>query len=421
MRFIHTADLHIGKIVCEHSMLDEQRHILARILEAVDSEKPDAVLIAGDVYDKSVPSAEAVAVLDDFLVKLAAAGTKVFVLSGNHDSAERIAFGGRLMKGMGVYMSPVYNGEFAPVTLCDSEGEVDVWMLPFVRPANVRACLAGDDEREAVKDYTSAVQAALAQMHFTPGRRNVLLAHQFATGAERSESEENVGGLDNVDASVFEKFDYVALGHIHKPQNVLKDDDGTVRARYSGTPLKYSLSEAAHKKSVTVVELGASRACNEFRTAGVICDDIDVHAGDLFAGTGMRADLQGREVPLKPLHDVREIRGTFAELVSPEFRTAQVAAGNKLDDFVYVKLTDENDVPDAAQKLRGIYPNLMMLDYDNERTRNQQIAVGVEAVEKKSPMQLFGEFFEEMTRREMNPEELEFVQGVVDGIWEGER
>ena len=408
MRFIHTADLHIGKIVCEHSMLDEQRHILARILEAVDSEKPDAVLIAGDVYDKSVPSAEAVAVLDDFLVKLAAAGTKVFVLSGNHDSAERIAFGGRLMKGMGVYMSPVYNGEFAPVTLCDSEGEVDVWMLPFVRPANVRACLAGDDEREAVKDYTSAVQAALAQMHFTPGRRNVLLAHQFVTGAERSESEENVGGLDNVDASVFEKFDYVALGHIHKPQNVLKGDDGTVRARYSGTPLKYSLSEASHKKSLTVVELGAA-------------GNAGGATGDLFAGIGMRAALQVREVPLVPLHDVREIRGTFAELVSTEFRTAQVAAGNKLDDFVYVKLTDENDVPDAAQKLRGIYPNLMMLDYDNERTRNQQIAVGVEAVEKKSPMQLFGEFFEEMTRREMNPEELEFVQGVVDGIWEGER
>ncbi|WP_290746056.1 exonuclease SbcCD subunit D [Fibrobacter sp. UBA4309] len=389
MKFLHLADLHIGKRVCEHSMLDEQVYILREILGIVCEEHPDAVLIAGDVYDKSVPSAEAVAVLDDFLVKLSATGTKVFVLSGNHDSAERIAFGGRLMKGMGVYMSPVYNGEFAPVTLKDEMGEVDLWMLPFVRPADVRAHLESDEDRDAVTDYTSAMRMAIAQMKFTEGRRNVLVAHQFVTGAERSESEENVGGLDNVDASVFEKFDYVALGHIHKPQNVAKDADGTVRARYSGTPLKYSLSEAAHAKSVTVVELGAA--------------------------------LQVREVPLKPLHDVREIRGTFAELVSPEFRTAQVAAGNKLDDFVYVKLTDENDVPDAAQKLRGIYPNLMMLDYDNERTRNQQIAVGVEAVEKKSPMQLFGEFFEEMTRREMNPEELEFVQGVVDGIWEGER
>lgn len=388
MKFIHTADLHIGKIVCEHSMLDEQRHILARILEAVDSEKPDAVLIAGDVYDKPVPSAEAVAVLDDFLVELAARKVRTFVLSGNHDSAERIAFGGRLMGKSGVHVSQVYSGKFAPVTLSDSEGEVDVWMLPFVRPVNVRACLAGDDERDAVKDYTSAVKAALAQMHFTPGRRNVLLAHQFVTGAERSESEENVGGLDNVDATVFAAFDYVALGHIHKPQNVLKGDDGTVRARYSGTPLKYSLSEAVHKKSLTVVELNAGK--------------------NLI-----------REIPLVPLHDVREIRGTFAEIISPEFRNAQVAAGNKLDDFVYIKLTDENDVPDAAQKLRGIYPNLMMLAYDNERTRNQADVGIAEAVDEKKPMELFGEFFEGRNGRPMKAEESEFVQDLISSIWGG--
>ena len=265
----------------------------------------------------------------------------------------------------------------------------------------------GDDERDAVKDYTSAVKAALARMRFTPGRRNVLIAHQFVTGAERSESEENVGGLDNVDATVFAAFDYVALGHIHKPQNVLKGDDVTVRARYSGTPLKYSLSEAVHKKSLTVVELGAA------------ANAVDV-AGDLFAGNagaGMRAALQIREIPLVPLHDVREIRGTFAEIVSPEFRNAQVAAGNKLDDFVYVKLTDENDVPDAAQKLRGIYPNLMMLAYDNERTRNQADVGVAEAVDEKKPMELFGEFFEGRNGRAMNAEETEFVQDLINGIW----
>ena len=388
MKFIHTADLHIGKTVCEHSMLDEQRRILARILEAVDSEKPDAVLIAGDVYDKPVPSAEAVAVLDDFLVELAARKVRTFVLSGNHDSAERIAFGGRLMEKSGVHVSQVYDGKFVPVTLSDSEGEVDVWMLPFVRPVTVRANLVTDEERDAVKDYTSAVKAALAQMHFTPGRRNVLLAHQFVTGAERSESEENVGGLDNVDATVFAAFDYVALGHIHKPQNVLKGDDGTVRARYSGTPLKYSLSEATHKKSLTVVELGAGKSVL-------------------------------REIPLVPLHDVREICGTFAEIVSPEFRNAQVAAGNKLDDFVYIKLTDENDVPDAAQKLRGIYPNLMMLAYDNERTRNQADVGIAEAVDEKNPMELFGEFFEGRNGRPMKPEESEFVQDLISSIWGG--
>ena len=393
MKFLHTADLHIGKSICEHSMLDEQRHILASILEAVRGEKPDALLVAGDVYDKSVPSAEAVAVLDDFLVRLSETGTKVFVLSGNHDSAERIAFGGRLMENRGVYMSPVYGGEFAPVTLQDEFGEVDVWMLPFVRPATVRACLGSDEERDQVTDYTSAMRMAIAQMHFTPGRRNVLLAHQFVTGAERSDSEENVGGLDNVDASVFDGFDYVALGHIHKPQNVAKDTAGNARVRYSGTPLKYSLSEAGHKKSLTVVEL-----------AGKSADGL--------------AGIEVREVPLTPKHDVREIKGTFAELVSPEFQRRQLAEGLELDDFVYVKLTDENDVPDAVLKLRGIYPNLMMLDYDNERTRNQHITVGDGKVERKTPMELFGEFFSDMTKRELNEEESEFVQDIIDGIWE---
>ena len=393
MKLIHTADLHIGKSVCEHSMLDEQRFILANILEVVATEKPDALLIAGDVYDKSVPSAEAVAVLDEFLVQLSKTGTKVFVLSGNHDSAERIAFGGRIMADRGVYMSPVYSGAFTPVTLKDELGEVDVWMLPFVRPATVRACLEGDDDRAQVTDYTSATRMAIAQMKFADGRRNVLLAHQFVTGAERSDSEESVGGLDNVDALVFEGFDYVALGHIHKPQNVAKDAAGVARVRYSGTPLKYSLSEKDHKKSLTVVELGGKTQ------------------------SGL-ADISVREIPLKPAHDVREIRGTFAELVSPEYQRKQVAEGLKLDDYVYVKLTDENDVPDAALKLRGIYPNLMMLDYDNERTRNQRITVGDTKVEQRTPMELFGEFFTDMTKRELNEEESKFVQDIIEGIWE---
>ena len=393
MKLIHTADLHIGKSVCEHSMLDEQRRILSKILEVVATEKPDALLVAGDVYDKSVPSAEAVAVLDEFLVQLSKTGTKTFVLSGNHDSAERIAFGGRIMADRGVYMSPVYNGVFTPVTLKDEAGEVDVWMLPFVRPATVRACLNSDEDRAQVTDYTSAMRMAITQMKFTDGRRNVLLAHQFVTGAERSDSEENVGGLDNVDASVFEGFDYVSLGHIHKPQNVAKDSAGVARVRYSGTPLKYSLSEKDHKKSLTVIELGAKEQ-------------------------SALADISVREIPLTPEHDVREIRGTFAELVSPEFQRKQVAEGHRLDDYVYVKLIDENDVPDAALKLRGIYPKLMMLDYDNERTRNQRITVGDTKVEQKTPMELFGEFFTDMTKRELNEEESEFVCEIIEGIWE---
>lgn len=397
MKFIHTADLHIGKRVCEHSMLEDQKYILNQIIKIVDDEAPDGVILAGDIYDKSVPSADAVDVLDDFLVELSGHCQNVFVLSGNHDSAERIAFGGRLMQNQGVYMSPVYDGSFTPVTLKDSVGEVDVWMLPFVRPATIRACLGSgevaDAEREQVVDYTSAIQMAVSKMDLKPGRRNVLIAHQFVTGAQVDEggSEEFVGGLDNVESYAFDGFDYVALGHIHRPQNVAKNESGVGRVRYSGTPLKYSLSEANHEKSVTVVELGAANngAC----------------------------ELSVREVPLKPLRDVRKIEGSFAELVSAEFRNAQKRDGKSLDDYVYVVLTDENDVMDAAAKLRGYYPNLMALSYNNSRTRSVA-NLDFENVDKKTPAEIFNDFFKEMNNREMDSEESEFVKNMIESIWE---
>ncbi len=395
MKFIHTADLHIGKRVCERSMLSEQQHILQAILTAVKAEKPDALFIAGDIYDKAVPPAEAVSLLDDFLVALAATGTKVFVLCGNHDSAERLAFGGRLMENENIYMSPLYSGTFTPVTLQDEFGAVDIWLLPFVRPAVVRAGLQSAEERSKVTDYTSAVRLSLSKMNFKAGRRNVLLAHQFVTGAERSESEENVGGLDNVEAAVFAGFDYVALGHIHKAQNVAYDAAGQVRVRYSGTPLKYSLSEAGQRKSLTVVELGEAQE-------------------------GKLAPIIMREIPLLPNHELREIKGSFAEIISPEFRQKQLAMGLKADDYIYVKLTDENDITDAALKLRGIYSNLMMLDYDNERTRSQKITMDIAKVEQKSPLELFSAFFLEMTKRELNAEESEFLRGIIEKIWGAE-
>lgn len=412
MKFLHLADLHIGKRVCEHNMLEDQEYILGQVLEVVRAESPDAVLIAGDVYDKSVPSAEAVSVFDDFLVKLSSTGTKVFVISGNHDSAERIAFGGRLMQSKGVFMSPVYDGEFVPATLRDEFGEVDVWMLPFVRPADVRAVenrdsagnSCGGDVPEAkpenvpvIADFTDAVRVAISKMKFTAGRRNVLLSHQFVTGAERSDSEENIGGLDNVDASVFAGFDYVAMGHIHKPQNVSTScDEGPVaRARYCGTPLKYSLSEAIHEKSVTVVEL-----------AGIT--DI---AQNL-------AQLNVRTVPLVPLHDVRKVRGMFADIVSPKFIAEQEAAGKKLDDYVYVELTDEIDIPDAVMKLRGTYKNLMTLTYDNTRTRMQSTKMEAVNVKEKSPMELFEDFYKEQNGIEMSSEQRELMDSLIHKIWE---
>lgn len=400
MKFIHTADLHIGKRVCEHSMLEDQKYILDEILKIVDVEKPDAVLIAGDVYDKSVPSAEAVNLLDNFLVELSHRGTRTFVLSGNHDSAERIAFGGRIFAQGNIFMSPVYSGTFAPVTLKDEFGEVDVWMLPFVRPANIKSCLGEGEEadslREKITDYTTAIQTSLSKMARTPGRRNVLLAHQFVTGAQVDESgsEEFVGGIDNVDSSAFDGFDYVALGHIHRPQNVAKNGDGVGRIRYSGTPLKYSLSEASHVKSVTVVELGA------------------IPAGK------SGAELNIREIPLTPMRDVRKIEGTFSELVSVEYRDSEIREGRSLSDYIYVVLTDENDVADAAAKLRAYYPNLMSLCYNNSRTRSES-NLNFEDVEKKSPIVVFGDFFKEMNNRPMNEEESDFVKGLIESIWEG--
>lgn len=401
MKFLHLADLHIGKRVCEHSLIEDQKYILGEILKIVEAENPDAVLIAGDVYDKSVPSAEAVDVLDDFLVNLSATGTKTFVLSGNHDSAERIAFGGRLMAGRNVFMSPVYSGRFEPVTLKDEFGEVDVWMLPFVRPANIKACLGNGEEAEAesekITDYTSAIQMAVSKMQRTVGRRNVLLAHQFVTGAQVDEngSEEFVGGLDNVDSYAFDGFDYVALGHIHRSQNVAKNESGVGRVRYCGTPLKYSLSEANHVKSVTVVELG--NAASEI---------------------GKSAELKIREIPLRPLRDVRKIEGEFTELVSSNFRDAQVGEGKSLEDYIYVVLNDENDVADAAAKLRAYYPNLMTLTYNNSRTRSVA-NLDFENVDRKSPSEVFGEFFKEMNNRPMDEEESDFVRDLIESIWEG--
>ena len=327
MKLIHLSDLHLGKRVNNFPMLEDLAYILDRILEIIDGEQPDAVRIAGDVYDKTVPSAEAVALLDDFLVKLADRSLPVLLISGNHDSPERLAFANRLMEGRGVHIAPVYHGQVAPVTLEDAHGPVDFWLLPFLKPAHIRRFFP----EEGVESFTDAMACAIRHMPLDPARRNVLVTHQFVTGAERCESEElSVGGVDNVDASVFAPFDYVALGHLHGPQNV----DGA-RVRYCGTPLKYSFSEVRHQKSVTVAELGD------------------------------KGTLDVRTVPLIPKRDMVELRGGFAQVTSPEFYS-QVDR----DAYVRVILTDENDIYDAMGQLRPIYPNLMRLDYDNLRTRS---------------------------------------------------
>ena len=376
MKLIHLSDLHIGKRVNEFSMLDDQAYILKRIEQIIHEEKPHAVLICGDVYDKSVPSAEAVMLFDDFLCRLAREKNQVMIISGNHDSPERLAFGNRLMEHAGIHISPVYDGKVTPVTLTDDHGSVDFWLLPFLKPAHVKRYYPD----ETIESYTDACRVAVEKMGMDPSRRNGLLTHQFVTGADTCESEErSVGGSDNVDVSVFSAFDYVALGHIHGPQNI-----GSNRVRYCGTPLKYSFSEESHKKSVTIVELGA------------------------------KGELTLRLVPLTPLHDLRTVRGSFSQVTDREFYE-----GTATDDYLQVILTDEEDVPEALGKLRVVYPNIMKLTYDNTRTRADRLIEDARDVEKKSPLQLFGELYEMQNNQPMSPEQTDFARELIETIWEG--
>ncbi|MBQ3575229.1 MAG: exonuclease SbcCD subunit D [Clostridia bacterium] len=375
MKLIHLSDLHIGKRVNEISMIEDQEYILLEILRIIDAEKPDAVMIAGDVYDKSVPSAEAVTLLDDFLFRLAERKMPTLIISGNHDSAERLAFGSRLMEGTGIHVSPVYSGKIEAITLEDEYGKVNFYLLPFIKPAHVRRFYPEED----IESYTDACRTAIEKMNVDFGARNIILTHQFVTGASTCDSEEvSVGGSDNVDASVFDGFDYVALGHIHGPQNI-----GGGRVRYCGTPLKYSFSEAGHFKSVTVVELKE------------------------------KGELHLQAIPLTPRHDMRELRGTFAELSDKAFYS-----NTATDDYLHIILTDEEDVPEVMGRLRTIYPNIMKLSYDNTRTRTNRIIDGAADVQRKSPLELFSELFEQQNNRSMCEEQRAFMQELIESIRE---
>ena len=378
MKLIHLSDIHLGKRVNEFSMLEDQAHILKKILAVVDEEKPDGVMIAGDVYDKSVPSTEAVQLFDDFLVRLAERKLPVFIISGNHDSPERLSFANRLIDAAGIHLAPVYNGMVEPITLSDEYGPVNVYMLPFIKPAHVRGFFPDTE----ITGYSDAVAAAIGRMNIDKTQRNVLITHQFVTGAQRSDSEElSVGGTDNIGAEVFCDFDYVALGHIHGPQNM---DSG--RIRYCGSPLKYSFSEAAQQKSVTVAEL---------KEKGT----LEIHT-----------------VPLIPRRDMVELKGSYQQLTLREFYENTTYQ----EDYTHITLTDEEDIPDAVAKLRAVYHNLMKLDYDNTRTRHSAAISGAENVETRSPIALFAEFYELQNGLPMSAEQTELVASLIEKIWEGE-
>lgn len=376
---MHLADLHLGKRVNGFSMMEDQEYILNRILEIMEEEQPDGLLIAGDVYDKTIPPAEAVRLMDDFLTAVAAKNVPVFLISGNHDSAERVAFGHQLMQGSGIWISPVYDGTIRHHTLEDRWGEVNIYLIPFLRPSVVRSFFPDVE----IEDYTDALRTIIEDLQVDTSRRNVVLAHQFVTAAgalpETCDSEQlSVGGLDRVDGSVFSPFDYTALGHLHGPQRV-----GSETIRYAGSPLKYSFSELHQKKSVTVAEL---------REKGV-------------------AEI--RQIPLQPRREMIELRGTFEEILA-EARQK----GEPRTDYYHMILTDETDVVDALSRLREFYPNIMLLDYDNRRTRSQKEVEQLDRVEERTPGELFAALYEQQNGQEMQPDQKEYLEGLIREIWE---
>lgn len=378
MKLIHLSDMHLGKRVNEFSMMEDQEYILEEILKITLEERPEGVIIAGDVYDRPVPPAEAVELFDEFLFRLSEQRLKVFIISGNHDSPERLAFGSRLISGSGVYLAPVYTGRVEPVVLRDEYGPVKIFLLPFLKPVHVKRCFP----EEEIGSYTDALQKAVEELPLCPKERNVLVTHQFVAGAGRCDSEElSLGGSDAVDVSVFDPFDYVALGHLHNPQKAGKET-----VRYCGTPLKYSFSEAAHGKSVTVVELGE------------------------------KGSVSVRTVPLHPLHDMKEIRGSYEALILRDYYEGKAWR----EDYLHITLTDEEDIPDAVRKLQVIYPNLMKLDYDNRRTRTRSELIRETEAEKKTPLELLEEFYEKQNNQAMSETQRAFASELIEKIWGGD-
>ena len=345
MRFLHLSDLHLGKQLNDLSLLSDQEAVLDQIASIAQAEQVDAVLIAGDVYQRSSPQAEAMALFDRFVSRLAEAGKKVFVISGNHDSALRISYMASLLRPSGVYVTEAFDGQLQHASMQDRDGEIVLWLMPFLRPSQVKRFMP----EEKISSYQDAVAAVIRRAEIDTRKRNILLCHQFITGCETSDSEERaVGGLDNIDASVFDDFDYVALGHIHKPQKVVRDT-----LRYAGSPLKYSFSEVNHRKSVCLVDMQE------------------------------KGDVRVRTVPLFPLHDVRCIEGMMEELLRMPYS----------EDYVWITIHDELPPPDARVTLSVNFPNMMKFSVVNARTKYDVDVLAAERMENKSVSELFCDFY----------------------------
>ena len=387
MKFLHISDLHFGKKLNEFSFIEDQKFIIYKILQCIDEQKPDALLIAGDVYDKGIPSVDAVKLFDFFLNSLAQKKIPTYIISGNHDSPERMTCGASLMESSGIHFAPVYDGTSCKYELQDKEGPVNIYLLPFIKPAVVRAALEAlekTDEAEKITTYDDAVAAAISQMDVEWTQRNVLIAHQFVTGSSRCDSEEiSVGGSDNISSALFEKFDYVALGHLHGCQKA-----GGENIRYSGSPLKYSFSEVNHKKGGLIVELGAK---------GV---------------------LKVEQFLFEPQHDLRCIKGKYEEITLKKYWEEM---GDGINDYLHITLTDEEDIPEGFARLQLIYKNLVSLEYDNSRTQRDNKIDAAAEVEKKSPLDLFEQFYELQNNQKFSAEQKKLSESLIEEIWGGEK
>ena len=373
MKFAHISDLHLGKTLHGFSLIEDQKYALTQVLEICKKTEVQAILVAGDVFDHSVAPIEGIKLFEWFLHQAVSQKLLVFVISGNHDSGERLSFGTQFMIQNGLYFSKPYDGNIEPVVLQDEYGPVNVYLFPFIKPSIVSSALSND----SIKDYQDAVEKAISQMRINPKERNIIVSHQNILNAERSDSEEIIiGGVDGVSSALYEQFDYSALGHIHKPQTVGKN------VRYCGSLLKYSVSELNNQKTVTIIEL---------KQKGTVNLSYE---------------------PLKPLRDIRQIKGKFEQILS----LAKTDQNNK-DDFIDVILTDEDEVLDAIYSLRKIYPNILQLTYDNHNTRNNQDIQQLDSFSKADPFELFKEFYQNRRGTPLDNDQEEYIKDVIQDIW----
>lgn len=374
MRFLHISDLHLGRSLGEYDLIPDQRYMLGQIINIAESKKADAVLIAGDVFDKSVPAEGAVRMLDEFLSRLAAKGISIFMISGNHDSDDRLAYGGWAFESRNIYISAVFNGQMDHHVFKAGDEEVDIYLLPFVKASRVRHY----HPDAKIATYEDAVRTVIEKARIDESRCNILLAHQFVTGEDKDPAtggSESIGTLsvglvEKIGYRCFDPFDYVALGHIHSPQQV-----GRNEVRYCGSPLKYSLSEVDNEKSIPLISISG------------------------------KGNVEIEEVALHPMRDLRHLKGKMKDLLDKDNITAP-------EDFIYATLTDEEIISDAMGIFRGVYPNTVKLDYDNSHTREIEQVDITRIAENRSFDELIGDFYKQMYGCEISEEEMDIMRSV---------